>query len=68
MEYTNSQMRELIAEHLHSQRDREILSRRLIDGMTYEQLGNEFQMSSRQIQEIVHRNEAVLFKHLRESS
>lgn len=63
MEYTNSQIRELIAEHIHSERDRAILCRRLIDGIVFEKLAEEFDMSPRQIREIVHRNERILFKH-----
>ena len=63
MEYTNSQIRSLIAEHIHSERDREILCRRLIDGITFERLAEEFQMSPRQIRTIVHRNENILFKN-----
>ena len=64
MEYTNSQIRALIIEYVHSARDREILTRRLVDGMCYEMLAEEFQMSARQIKNIVYRNEAVLFKHI----
>ena len=30
-QYTNSQMQELIAEHIHSERDRAVISRRLLD-------------------------------------
>ena len=63
MEYTNSRIRELIAEHIHSERDRGILCRRMIDGLTYERLAEEFQMSPRQIREIVHKHEAILLKH-----
>ena len=63
MEYTNSHIRELIAEHIHSERDRNILCRRLIDGITFERLAEEFEMSPRQIRSIVHKNENVLFKH-----
>ena len=65
MEYTNSQVRELIAEHIHSERDRRILARRLIDGITFERLAEEFDMSVRQIQNIVKKQEYFLFKHLR---
>ena len=65
MEYTNSQVRELIAEHIHSERDRRILARRLIDGITFERLAEEFDMSVRQIQNIVKKQESFLFKHLR---
>ena len=63
MEYSNSQAREAIREFIHSERDRRILERRLIDGVV-ERLAEEFEMSPRQIRTIVHRNEAILFKHI----
>ena len=64
MEYTNSQIRELIAEHIHSERDRNMLARRLIDGITFERLAEEFDLSPRQTREIVHKNEKILFRHI----
>ena len=64
MEYTNSQIRELIHEHIHSERDRKILERRLIDGITFELLAEEFMMSPREIRSIVHREESILFRKL----
>ena len=66
MEYTNSQIRNLIAEHIHSERDRRILERRLIDGRTIEQLAEETEMSPRQIWNIIRKNESVLFRHVKE--
>ena len=65
MEYTNSQIRELIAEYIHSERDRKILERRLIDGIVFERLAEEFELSPRQTREIVHRGEAILFRNLK---
>lgn len=65
MEYSNSQARELIDEYIHSERDRRILARRLIDGITFERLAEEFDMSVRQIQNIVKKRESFLFKHLK---
>jgi len=64
MEYTNSLIRELIAEHLHSERDRLILARRLIDGITIERLAEEFELSPRQIKNILRKNEEILFRKL----
>ena len=64
MEYTNTQIRTLIDEYIHSQRDRKMLYRRLVDGATFEILSMEFVMSERQIRTIVHRNEEILFRHL----
>ena len=64
MEYTNSRIREIIAEYIHSERDRALLSRRLIDGITFEKLAEEFDMSDRQIRRIVYKLQEELFKHL----
>ena len=65
MEYTNSRIRELIAEHIHNERNRMILCRRLIDGITFEKLAEEFDMSVRQIQNIVKKDEDLLFRKLK---
>lgn len=65
MEYTNSRIRELIGEHIHSERDREILCRRLIDGITIEKLAEEFDLSPRQTRTIIHKNEEILFRKLK---
>lgn len=64
MEYTNSQILALIREHIHSERDRKILARRLVDGATFERLAEEFDMSTRQIKNIVYKNEKTLFSKL----
>lgn len=65
MEYTNSRIREVIAEHIHNERDRRILERRLIDGIVFEKLAEEFDMSPRQIRNIVKKNEEYLFRKLK---
>lgn len=41
---TNSEIEHLIDEWIHSERDRKILKRRLIDGICYEPLAWEFDM------------------------
>ena len=64
MEYTNSRARELIDEHIHSARDRLILKRRLIDGIIIEKLAEEFELSPRQIKNILRKNEEILFRKL----
>ena len=65
MEYTNSQIRLLIDEHIHSERDRNILKRRLIDGICYEPLAEEFDISVRQVKNIIYREQERLFKHIK---
>lgn len=64
MEYTNSQVRAIIDEHLHSARDRELLYRRLIDGITIENLAAEFDLSVSQTKRILLKGSEVVFKHL----
>lgn len=63
-DYTNSQISSVIDEHIHSERDRSILKRRLIDGICYEPLSEEFGMSVRQIKNIVYKLQDRLFKYI----
>lgn len=63
-EYTNSQILELINEYIQSERDRGILARRLIDGITYERLAEEFDLSVRQTKSIIYNAEQRLYKHI----
>lgn len=61
---SNSQIEHLIDEWVHSERDRKILKRRLIDGICYEPLAEEFDMSVRQMKNIVYKAQKELFKHI----
>lgn len=63
-QYTNSEISRLIDEHIHSERDRKILKRRLIDGIRFEPLAEEFDISTRNCKNIVYRCQERLFKHL----
>ena len=64
MEYTNSQIREIIAEFIHSQRDRQILEDRYIDGLTLEKLSEKHDMSVSQIKRIVLKGSETIFRQL----
>ena len=61
---TNSEIAKAIDEWIHSERDRKILKRRLIDGICYEPLAEEFGMSVRQMKNIVSKAESKLFRHI----
>ena len=65
MEYTNTQIRELIAEHIHSERDRRILERRLIDGITFEKLAEEQEISVSQVKRIIRKGTETIFRHVK---
>lgn len=59
-----SEWERLIDEWIFSERDRRILKRRLLDGITFERLAEECDMSPSQIKRIVKRSLAALIKHL----
>ncbi len=61
----NSVIANTIDEWIKSERDRKILKRRLIDGICYEPLAEEFKMSVRQIKNIVYKSETILFSHFK---
>lgn len=63
-DYTNSQIARLIDEHIHSERDRMILKRRLIDGICFEPLAEEFDLSVVQTKRIVYRAQEKLLRYL----
>lgn len=60
MEYTNSQITNRISEYVHSERDRRVLVRRYVDGVTIERLAEEFDMSVGGIKLILSRNKKIL--------
>jgi AraC-like DNA-binding protein len=65
MEYTNSQIRDLIREHIHNERDRKILYRRLVDGVCFEPLAEEFDLSVSQTKRIIRKNTEILFRKMK---
>ena len=64
MEYSNSQISALIDEWVHSERDRAIMKRRLIDGLTHERLAEEFDISVRQVKRIIYKNMDILSRNV----
>lgn len=57
---SRSKLEKLIHEWILSERDREILKRRFIDGIKFDELSEEFELSVRQIKRIVYRSEDIL--------
>ena len=62
MELSRTEIENLIDEWIFSERNRKILKRRLIDGICYEPLAEEFDLSVRQIKNIVYKGEDKIFK------
>ena len=54
-DYVNSEIIELANEHIHSERNRSIVLRRMVDGLTFSELESEFNLSERQLKRIVYK-------------
>ena len=52
----------LIDEWIFSERNRKILKRKLLDGITHERVAEEFDMSTRHIKDIVKDGKAVILE------
>lgn len=63
-EYTNSQICTLIDEHIHNQRDRNILKSRYVDGLTYDALGMKYDLSTQRVKAIVYKAQSKLIRFL----
>ena len=64
MEYTNSLVRELIAEYIHNATDRKMVFERLVNGLTFEKIGEIYQLDVKTVRKRIHRCEEIIFKHI----
>lgn len=60
IELTNSEIDERISENIHSQRDRDIMRLRFIDGLTYEKIAETVELSPRYIRTLVRKLNNIL--------
>ena len=63
-DYSRTELTDAIDEWILNEKHRAILKRRLIDGICFEPLAEEFDMSPRQIKAIVYKSQEKLFRHL----
>ncbi|MDE7398979.1 MAG: hypothetical protein K2N06_05560 [Oscillospiraceae bacterium] len=61
---SRSEISVLIDEWIFSERDRKVLKRRLLDGICYEPLAEEFGLSVTQIKSIVYKTQEIIFKKM----
>lgn len=61
---SRSEWENLIDEYIFKERDRALLKRRLLDGICYEPLAEEFDLSVQQTKTIVYKATEKLIKHL----
>lgn len=61
---SRSEIDYIIDEWIFNERDRKILKRRLLDGICYEPLAEEFDLSVRRVKSIVYKCQDVIFRHI----
>lgn len=67
LEYYNlsrTQWENIIDEWIFSERDRKMLKRRLLDGILFEQLAEEFDLSVQQTKSVIYKATDKLMKHI----
>lgn len=63
-DYSRQEIEEAIDSWILNEKHRAIMRRRLIDGVCFEPLSEEFGMSPRQIKRIVYKSQEIIFRHL----
>lgn len=63
-ELSRSQWENIIDEWIFSERDRKMLKRRLLDGILFEQLAEEFDLSVQQTKSVIYKATDKLMKHI----
>lgn len=61
---SRTEMNELIDEWILKERDRQIMKRRMIDGICYEPLAEEFGVSVQTIKNVVYKSQEKIFRHI----
>ena len=63
-EKSRSEYEAAILEWIHNERDRQVLSRRILDGIPFEQLAEESFLSVAQTKRIVYNSTEILLRHI----
>lgn len=61
---SRSEIEYLIDEWIFNERDRRILKRRMLDGICFEPLAEEFSLSTQRVKKIVYDSISKIYKHI----
>ena len=64
--YSADHIVRLIDQYIHSERDRAILKRKLLDDIVFEKMEEEFTLSVRRLKSIVYKGQEKIFRHISE--
>ena len=62
-ELSRDQVENAIDQYIFNETDRQLLKRRLLDGLMYKQLSEEFHLCERQVKNRIYKAQEKLFKH-----
>lgn len=61
---SRTEIEELIDLWIFSERDRAVLKRRILDGIVFEKLGEEFALSTQSVKKIVYKSLDKIYRHI----
>lgn len=64
IELSRSELEGLIDEWILNERDRKILKRRMCDGILFEPLAEEFDLSVQRVKTIVYKGKDTIYRHI----
>lgn len=62
---SRKEVEELVDQWIHNERNRKIMYRRLIDGVRFDDLSGEFDLSVTQIKNIVYKGRSKILQHIK---
>lgn len=62
---SRKEIEELVDQWIHNERNRKIMYRRLIDGVRFDDLSGEFDLSVTQIKNIVYKGRSKILQHIK---
>ena len=66
MEYSNTRLREIVADFVHDERARRIMIRKYQDNITLERIAEEEDLSVSQVKRIIKKHYISVFRHFGE--
>ena len=66
IELSRSKIEATIDEWILNERDRQILKRRMCDGILFEPLSEEFDLSVQRVKAIVYKGKDIIYRHIKD--
>lgn len=64
MEYSNSRLREIVDDFIHSERDRRVFLKKYADNYTFERIAEQEELSVSQVKRIIKKHYMTVFRRM----